>query len=896
MLTLMSPAPHAHDLPHLPLWGPYGKVYAGASHLPELASGLRCDLSVVSGFYRGRHEVPNVLWESGYRPAGAAPDLSWWRFEHRLDGAAVRLDADYAAYACAGASGVALRLRGVNRMPHAQNFSASLVLGAQYPARTLGDVCATVPERLRPGVVACPAGGAWCSALAYERKHPAVAHPWDTLQYDGGRWREFAMHGLVDGRGTYLEDPGDALDLVLTIPAALAVARVQVRARLVGGGQATLAVSGALEGQAVVRDPMCTGSWQVVEVGGGALPAGPARIRLRHAGPRRRVDLDVVAIVPAGTAIVVAERTWNPVPVLSPGPVPDSLMVVWPDLPGAYGLRWFAERSRVRQWYADRLDLALRERNHDHVSQELRGRGDGHWTEVLIEPLPAAPDSTVEAWATLVHGTGEQVLAALAATTPELLAQARRAGRARAARLPCLPAGERHQAGAEAMAACTLTNVTYPVRTRGGWIRHYSPGKWWDSLYTWDAGFVGLGLLECAPASAWACLAQYLMPEGDEDCAFLEHGTPLPVQIYLAQALWNRTRDRQALARVFPGLRQMHRFLVGRYGSSDTARLPSGLLSTFSYFYNSGGWDDYPPQVFVHANGLARQTAPAANTSHAIRCARILAGLAAILDQPAEEFAADATRLAAALQRHAWDAAEGVFSYVVHSPLRHPASGTNFNHGLDGVYPLITGTCTPAQEELLLARLADEGDLLAPCGLTAVSQRAAYYRADGYWNGTVWFAHNWFFWRTALDLGQADLAWSIAGRGLEAWTREVGISGNCYEHFANLGGRGAGWHHFSSLSSPVLAWHSAYFRPGLVTGGHQCWVLEQRELPGGGLAARLHLDGAAGRSSCVLATVAPGPRRIRWAGADCPARERHPGCWEITLPAAATGDLEILPV
>jgi hypothetical protein len=28
---------HAHDLPHLPLWRPYGTVYTGPSHLPEPA-------------------------------------------------------------------------------------------------------------------------------------------------------------------------------------------------------------------------------------------------------------------------------------------------------------------------------------------------------------------------------------------------------------------------------------------------------------------------------------------------------------------------------------------------------------------------------------------------------------------------------------------------------------------------------------------------------------------------------------------------------------------------------------------------------------------------------------------------------------------------------------------
>jgi len=42
---------HTHDL-RLPAWGPYTKKYTGISHLPDLASGLRFDLSVFPGYYR----------------------------------------------------------------------------------------------------------------------------------------------------------------------------------------------------------------------------------------------------------------------------------------------------------------------------------------------------------------------------------------------------------------------------------------------------------------------------------------------------------------------------------------------------------------------------------------------------------------------------------------------------------------------------------------------------------------------------------------------------------------------------------------------------------------------------------------------------------------------------
>ena len=54
-----------HDL-RLPAWGPYTKDYMGVSHIPDVEVGLRFDLSVFPGFYRGRVQIPNVRWESGY--------------------------------------------------------------------------------------------------------------------------------------------------------------------------------------------------------------------------------------------------------------------------------------------------------------------------------------------------------------------------------------------------------------------------------------------------------------------------------------------------------------------------------------------------------------------------------------------------------------------------------------------------------------------------------------------------------------------------------------------------------------------------------------------------------------------------------------------------------------
>lgn len=75
---------NTHDL-RLPQWGPYTKDYVGISHLPDLHSGLRFDLSVFPGYYRGRVAVPNVKWESMHYPWEAAADLSYFAYRHELE-------------------------------------------------------------------------------------------------------------------------------------------------------------------------------------------------------------------------------------------------------------------------------------------------------------------------------------------------------------------------------------------------------------------------------------------------------------------------------------------------------------------------------------------------------------------------------------------------------------------------------------------------------------------------------------------------------------------------------------------------------------------------------------------------------------------------------------------
>ncbi len=214
---------------------------------------------------------------------------------------------------------------------------------------------------------------------------------------------------------------------------------------------------------------------------------------------------------------------------------------------------------------------------------------------------------------------------------------------------------------------------------------------------------------------------------------------------------------------------------------------------------------------------------------------------------------------------------------------------------MDGATPLVAGVCTPAQETRLLKLLMSDAHLWTRFGLTAVDQPAPYYSTDGYWNGTVWMAHQWFFWKALLDLGCADEAHQIASTALEVWQQEDDRSYNCFEHFHGSNWTWGGWHHFGGLSTPVLSWFAAY--PS--TWSRDDWT---RHVGGGldvasardGLRIRLCHTGQAHHSPVVIVTLVPGDYSAKWNVVPIAAHVRYPGTLEITLPQGVEeGVLEV---
>ncbi len=510
-----------------------------------------------------------------------------------------------------------------------------------------------------------------------------------------------------------------------------------------------------------------------------------------------------------------------------------NLVLRYPEVPGYYGIAWDFEGYRIREFKHDELDIFLRKNYNNHTSTVFTGNGKAHFANVYLRPIELDSHESRTVYAMVCTGDTGSVKKRLGEFR-EVRAASAEERQEVPARL--LPGGEKFRLSQQIFKAVLMTNILYPIYTRNSFIRHFTPGKFYNSLYTWDAGFIALGLSEINPRLAVECINAYTTHDGDPN-AFIQHGTPVPVQIYVFLELWNRTHSREMLAYLYPRLRKYYEFMAGRYGSSNTRRLKSNMLATWSYFYNTGGWDDYPAQMAVHEKKLTAIMAPVANTAHSIRLAKLLRMAAESLGQKEDirKYDEDIRLFTQALQTHAWNDTSGYFSYVVHdaegNPTAHfmdPASGVDFNMGLDGAMPVIAGICSPEQEAGLLERIFSPERMWTPSGICVVDQSAPYFKSVGYWNGSVWMPQQWFVWKAMLDIGRPDLARRIADRALNLAKHELDASYASFEYYSAKTGRGAGWHQFGGLSTPILSWFSTYYKQGTMTTGFEIWVKDHQ--------------------------------------------------------------------
>ena len=838
-----------------PAWGPYGKKYMGLSRIADhsFANGVRFDFTVAPAIFGGDIKVPNTTLPSGCHPWRCSKDYSIFTYRHDLEWK----DKVYAevSYVRLDDESTLVRTEIVNNSPIIQNCVINYFESIEYPAPSYCKL--TLPEK-------CD----YKNALEYDSYRYAITRPWDEQNADGYKKGEFADNRFVDGFGLgdragkwhmphrvllpFGGEKGDFVSLTMKIDNEYKNPVLAVRYRSSGIEY----IQGKMVGVNIVpADTAATfvlNSKHMLEFEVSDEPAikffdigdiakGEFELSLEALGTGG-IEFDFFCVCEKEDAekLSAVMTPYEFTPEHKTAKQTDGGYLTectYKDVDGRFILRTFNDNTRLREIETGALEDCMTARlsnsdpTFDDVAESFTGAfsrkhsDDGFFLNSITHTIFVQPSDNHIEYAVISNGETEYK----SAEEYEKIYEER----LKEVDAACYNSeGKKYELSCNILKSTVMVNAVYPIYKHGEYIIHHTPGKRWDCLYTWDSGFIGLGMNDYSEAFAEYSLDTYFSEEDNKDYAFLHHGSPVPVQMYLYLEMLKRRNDKTKLLEMYPRARRYYEFLAGRINGSTTAKLKSGLTTTYDYFYSTSGMDDYPAQVAMMDRNIRDTTAPVISTAQLIRCGKILKMVASKLgiDKDVAVYENDVQRLTNALTEYSWDKESGYFSYVLHNENYEPQGfmltedGENLNKGLDGIYPIIAGACNEEQKEAILSHLKSEKEMLSPYGISAVDVSAGYFMVNGYWNGNIWFPHQWFIWKSMLDMGESDFAFTIAKLALDIWKREVDYSYYTFEMVNVVTGRGGWFHNFGGLSTPITMWANAYFKPGTLNTGFDTWV------------------------------------------------------------------------
>ncbi len=885
----------------MPLWGPYSKKYMGISRVvdTDMPSGARFDFSVHPTVWNSSVPVPNVTYPSNYHLWSCKGDYSFYSYRYEL----MWKDMIYCDVSFSRIQNGAylMRCEFVNNTDLKQNCILNGYSAMEYPKPFFAKL--TAPDH---AVV--------INANDYENYTYANPRPWDTENPDGmakGQFSDFYFTGGF-GLGDRCEnyhvpalglkpfgcEKGDSVSYAADIKGFNSpVLTVRYRSATEGDAEFTLC------GKKIVfphSEELAFAAFDLEKTD---------QIILESLGTAG-IELDVLVVTEKGEQdrISVSLEKHGFVPEIKSEHCGRGICVslYYPEEEQTYYILTNNEKTRQRTLDSGCLEDALPNRlsNGDHTYDELRRTfsesfsekksDEGFFHNVLVKSIFIDPNSkhteymviSEQPFAPLTDAEYEAIYKA--AATPEDNGLNEN--------------GRKYTLSTDILRSTLLTNVVYPVYKHGQNVIHFTPGKRWDSFYTWDSGVIGVGVLEFSPEKAKYILETYLSDEDNRDFAFLLHGSLVPTQFAQYLEMLKRAKDKNPLFALYDKMMRYYRFLAGEDGST-TAKFKNGLLTTYDYWYSCSGMDDYPAQVYMIDRQMMDKICPCISTSHIIRAAKIMKMVAEAIgrEEDVQRLQRDIDNSTAALNALAWDDKCGYYSYTVYDEnnqlcgyLRNE-QGENMNKGMDGVYPLVAGAATPQRAARLLAHIKNPKEMWSKSGISAVDMSASYYFDDGYWNGNVWMSHQWFLWKTMFDMGEADFAYEIAKRALDMWKAETDFSYNTYECFGIKTQRGGWFHNFGGLSAPICVWANAYYKPGTVTTGFDVWTDHQ-------YADENHAEisfkycGSAAAYTILVCLSDRNSYKASLNGKELDFVQREPGIIEITLSGSVKeGEISISP-
>lgn len=818
----------------MPLWGPYSKKYMGLSKIIKDMEdvGARFDFSIHPTLWNSSTPVPNVTVPSNYHLWHCKSDYSFYSYRYEL----MWKDQVYAdiSFSKIKDNSYLMRCEFFNNTPLSQNCILNLFSALEFP----------YPSYCR---VSAPDNAVIKTANDYEEYVYNTPRPWDEENPDGMFKGMFVDKDFYLGKGLgdrcenyhvhFLNlqpfgcEKGDRVSYKLN-KGNIDNPVIAVRYKSVTDGDAEFMMNGE---KIVFKNSS--------ELSFAYLPY-MSEFSLESLGTAG-IELDFLAVIDEAdkTALTTEYVSFPYIPQIETEKCGKGHMtkLSYDGVTDPFYVLTHNENTRERVLESGSLEDALINRlsNGDHTYDDLaetfsksferKHSDEGFFQNTLIKSIFIEPNSSHIEYAVLSNEKPEPLTDA---EYEDIYSRAK----ADIGANEYNKAGEKYTLSTEILRSTLLTNVVYPVYRHGENVIHHAPGKRWDSFYTWDSGFIGMGLLEFSNDLCQYALDMYLCDESNKDFAFLLHGSLVPTQFVEYLELLKRTEDKEELEFLYDKIKIYYEFLRGRNHASTVAKFNNGLLTTYDYWYSHCGMDDYPAQVEMMNRKSQKNTCPCLSTAQIIRAGKIMKMVAASLgrEDDIKVYDADIEYSSKALNELAWDEESGYFGYTEYDEngnvkgIMRTDKGENFNKGMDGVYPIVAGAVSGERKERLLAHIKNPEEMWSRAGVSAVDMSASYYFDDGYWNGNVWMSHQWYIWKTMLDNGETDFAFDIANTALDMWKAETDFTYNTYECFGIATKRGGWFHNFGGLSAPICIWANAYYRPQTVTTGFDLWTDYQK--------------------------------------------------------------------
>lgn len=880
------------EKPSLPIWGPYSKKYMGISRIlgtvknksgKTYADAVRFDFTVHPTLWNSSTPVPNVTVPSSYHLWKCATDFSFYSYRYEL----MWKDMVYADVSFSKINDEAYlsRVEFVNNTDLSQNAVLNFFSSLEFP------------NSVEHYISAKNDNYKITKANDYNEYTYAVIRPWENETPDGmfrGMFKDeefYLGYGLGDrcdnahvhylGLKPFGCEAGDRVSYTLSAE-GINNPVVAIRYRTVTEGDAVFEINSVktvfknTDELAFIEAPFDE-KLELVSLGG----AG--------------IELDFIAVYEKGNSLDVKKAHHKFAPIINALKKGAGYKV---SLDYGYEncdfhLATSNENTRFRTLKSGSLEDALINRlsNGDHTYDDLtetfsgsfrRKHSDaGFFQNTLIKSIFIEPHSKHIEYAIVSKGDIEP----MSESEMEKIYNSRKiAGDTE----PFNKEGQKYTLSTDILRATLLTNTVYPVYCHGENVIHHTPGKRWDSFYTWDSGFIGMGLLEFDNDLCQYALDMYLCDDDNDDFCFLLHGSLVPTQFVEYLELIKRTEDKSKLDFLYNKLKLYYEFLRGRTHNSTCNKFGNGLLTTYDYWYSCSGMDDYPAQVRMIADKAEEYSCACLPTSQIIRAGKIMKMVASYLgkNDDVEQYDMDIAVSTKALNELSWDEESGYFGYTMYDKdkpyIMKTENGENWDKGFDGVYPLVAGAVDGERKKRLIEHIKNPNEMWSNAGVSAVDMSASYYFDDGYWNGNVWMSHQWFIWKTMLDNGDADFAFEIANRALEMWKAETDFSYFTYECFGIQTRRGGWFHNFGGLSAPIVIWANAYYKAGTVTTGLDLWTDYQRVNANGGEIAFKYF-GNNEKYSIIVTLSDENEYTATLDGTPVEFAKRNNGCLEFTF-------------